>query len=83
MDVDEASSLSFKQDYIDIYSNSWGPKDNGFSVEGVGPLVNKVFQNGANQVKLWRDDQYFLLCTDIVYTLIQGRGGILIIGSGW
>ena len=51
LDVYEAMSLGFKQDSIDIYSNSWGPKDNGFTVEGIGPLVSETFENGANKVR--------------------------------
>ncbi|CAH3192253.1 unnamed protein product [Porites evermanni] len=29
-DMTEAKALMFNRDYIDIYSNSWGPDDRGF-----------------------------------------------------
>jgi hypothetical protein len=32
----EASALSFNHKYIDIYSASWGPSDDGRTVEGFG-----------------------------------------------
>ena len=48
----EASSLGHRQDNIHIYSNSWGPKDNGFTVEDIGPLVAKIFENGAKKVNI-------------------------------
>ena len=30
----EAEALGFNRDYIDIYSCSWGPSDDGKTVEG-------------------------------------------------
>ncbi|KAJ8304124.1 hypothetical protein KUTeg_017707 [Tegillarca granosa] len=47
-DAVEAESLSFRQDYIDIYSASWGPTDNGRTVDGPGPLTWKAFENAIN-----------------------------------
>jgi subtilisin-like proprotein convertase family protein len=35
----EAAGLAYHQQDIDIYSNSWGPFDDGFSLEGPGPLT--------------------------------------------
>jgi hypothetical protein len=32
----EADALSHASDYIDIYSSSWGPDDDGRTVEGPG-----------------------------------------------
>ena len=49
-DVVEASSLSFKPNYIDIYSNSWGPKDDGATVDGPGKLAKKAFVDGVTKV---------------------------------
>lgn len=37
-------------DYIHIYSNSWGPADNGFTVERPGRLLAQTFVNGAAHV---------------------------------
>ncbi|XP_078485730.1 furin-like protease kpc-1 isoform X2 [Ciona intestinalis] len=43
----EAHSLNFAQDRIDIYSASWGPDDDGETVEGPGPLAKAAFKSGA------------------------------------
>ena len=50
VDLSEASSLGHAQDNIHIYSNSWGPKDNGFTVEALGPLVTRTLESGAREV---------------------------------
>ena len=49
-DLQEASALSHRDDIISIYSNSWGPFDFGFTVEGPGPLVQRTFQIGTAEV---------------------------------
>ena len=49
-DDEEALALSFNQNYIDIYSNSWGPGDIGFEVDGPGNLTQSVLEKGANAV---------------------------------
>jgi len=43
----EASALGFQSDYIDIYSNCWGPKDDGKTFGRPGPLGRKALENGA------------------------------------
>ena len=45
-DAIEAWSLGLKKDYIDIYSSSWGPDDNGCTVDGPGPMAKKAFREG-------------------------------------
>ena len=35
-DAVEARSLSFNPDHVDIYSSSWGPNDDGKTVDGPG-----------------------------------------------
>jgi len=42
----EAESLSLNPQYIDIYSASWGPSDDGTTVEGPGTLASAAFANG-------------------------------------
>ena len=37
-DAVEARSLSFNPDHVDIYSSSWGPNDDGKTVDGPGKL---------------------------------------------
>lgn len=49
-DAVEASSLSLNPQHIDIYSSSWGPDDNGMTVDGPGRLARKAFLNGITQV---------------------------------
>lgn len=46
-DVVEASALSLNPDHIDIYSSSWGPNDDGETVDGPGELAKKAFINGT------------------------------------
>ncbi|XP_035382614.1 neuroendocrine convertase 1 [Electrophorus electricus] len=43
-DAIEASSIGFNPDHIDIYSASWGPNDDGKTVEGPGRLAQKAFE---------------------------------------
>jgi hypothetical protein len=50
-DAVEATSLSFNSTYIDIYSASWGPDDDGKVVDGPGPLAWKAFENGIENVR--------------------------------
>jgi len=45
-DAVEARSLSFNPDHIDIYSSSWGPNDDGKTVDGPGKLASRAFQQG-------------------------------------
>ncbi|CAG0879135.1 unnamed protein product [Cyprideis torosa] len=45
-DAVEAHALSLNPDYIDIYSASWGPEDDGKTVDGPGPLARRAFING-------------------------------------
>lgn len=46
-DLIEASSLSYKPQHVHIYSSSWGPNDDGSTVDGPGPLAIKAFENGV------------------------------------
>lgn len=48
----EAESLSLNPQYIDIYSASWGPSDDGQTVEGPGTLATAAFLNGITKVCL-------------------------------
>lgn len=49
-DVVEASSLSLNPQHIQIYSSSWGPSDDGATVDGPGPLAMKAFIDGVQKV---------------------------------
>lgn len=48
-DTTEALSLSFNRQYIDIYSASWGPNDDGKTTEKPGKLVQKALQLGVKE----------------------------------
>uniref|UniRef100_A0A8C6UGX8 SPC3 n=1 Tax=Neogobius melanostomus TaxID=47308 RepID=A0A8C6UGX8_9GOBI len=48
-DLVEAKSLGIRPDYIDIYSSSWGPKDDGRTVDGPGPLTKRSFEQGIKK----------------------------------
>ena len=45
----EAKSLGFRNDYIDIYSCSWGPKDDGKTFGRPGKLAKEAFIRGATE----------------------------------
>ncbi|XP_054836268.1 proprotein convertase subtilisin/kexin type 4 [Eublepharis macularius] len=45
-DIVEAQSLSFHPQHISIYSASWGPEDDGKTVDGPGILALEAFYNG-------------------------------------
>ncbi|XP_015674021.1 proprotein convertase subtilisin/kexin type 4-like [Protobothrops mucrosquamatus] len=46
-DIVEAQSLSLQPQHIDIYSASWGPEDDGKTVDGPGVLAREAFRKGA------------------------------------
>ena len=49
-DLNEASSLTYANDVIDIYSNSWGPCDEG-CVDGPLRLTELALKTGAERVR--------------------------------
>ncbi|CAB3995406.1 Neuroendocrine convertase 1, partial [Paramuricea clavata] len=62
----EAESLSLNPQYIDIYSASWGPSDDGTTVEGPGTLATAAFLNG---IKKGRDGK------GSIFVWASGNGG--------
>ncbi|MBB5351574.1 subtilisin-like proprotein convertase family protein [Haloferula luteola] len=46
-DSQEASAMNYLPDLIDIKSNSWGPADDGVTLEAPGPLTRAAFANAA------------------------------------
>ncbi|OWK12262.1 hypothetical protein Celaphus_00003566 [Cervus elaphus hippelaphus] len=55
-DVMEAQSLSLQPQHIHIYSASWGPEDDGRTVDGPGILTREAFRRGVTKVsgyKAW------------------------------
>ena len=49
-DMNEASSLTFANNIVDIYSNSWGPGDDGLTVDGPGMLTTMALEDGVTEV---------------------------------
>ena len=54
-DAEEASALGYQDNYIDVYSNSWGPSDFGFIVDGPDTLVQSTLRTGVTEVcaRVW------------------------------
>ncbi|XP_064474546.1 furin-like protease 1, isoforms 1/1-X/2 isoform X2 [Ornithodoros turicata] len=48
-DVVEARSLSLNNQHIDVYSASWGPDDDGKTVDGPGELATRAFREGIEK----------------------------------
>ncbi|XP_058630422.1 proprotein convertase subtilisin/kexin type 5 [Onychostoma macrolepis] len=65
-DMVEAQSLSLKQQYIDIYSSSWGPDDDGRTVDGPGPLARLALENGIRKGRKGRGS---------IFVWASGNGG--------
>lgn len=50
-DMVEAQSLSLNPQHIDIYSASWGPEDDGKTVDGPAKLAKEAFLRGVTEVR--------------------------------
>ncbi|KPP60029.1 hypothetical protein Z043_122001 [Scleropages formosus] len=88
-DIIEASSISHMPQVIDIYSASWGPTDDGKTVDGPRELTLQAMADGVNKMPLNIDIKYDFSCqeqeqkrnqdTDALefkFRLsLQGRGG--------
>jgi len=48
-DAVEARALSLNSQFIDIYSASWGPDDDGRTVDGPGPLTRRALEDGVHR----------------------------------
>lgn len=46
----EGTALGYAFDKVDIYSASWGPNDDGKTVEGPGRLAQEAIERGISQV---------------------------------
>lgn len=49
-DATEAIALGLNRQHIDIYSNSWGPYDDGIVVDGPGKLALATMEQGVRKV---------------------------------
>lgn len=50
-DYIEAEALNYGLDIVDIYSASWGPRDDGRSIEAPERLASEAFLHGIKEVK--------------------------------
>lgn len=58
-DAVEARSLSLNPHHIDIYSASWGPDDDGKTVDGPGELATRAFIEGVTKASYTTDSICF------------------------
>ncbi|XP_016105821.1 proprotein convertase subtilisin/kexin type 5-like [Sinocyclocheilus grahami] len=65
-DMVEAKSLSLHPQHIDIYSASWGPDDDGKTVDGPASLARQAFENGIRQGRKGRGS---------IFVWASGNGG--------
>ena len=73
--MNEARSLTYKNNITDIYSNSWGPTDFLLFVDGPGRLTKLALQNGVEEVCIVSCHQFlFYQVANDQYTLISCRG---------
>lgn len=48
-DAVEATSLAHNAQHIDIYSSSWGPEDDGRTLDGPATLARLAFEKGIRE----------------------------------
>ncbi|MBB5208067.1 S8 family serine peptidase [Chiayiivirga flava] len=65
-DATEAQALAWMVDDVAISSNSWGPSDNGATVEGPGPLTRAAMEQSAAEGRDGRGT---------IYVWAAGNGG--------
>lgn len=75
-DIIEASSISHMPQVIDIYSASWGPTDDGKTVDGPRELTLQAMADGVNKVAGGgeggsRVREGLMLCSSSVIQLTQ------------
>ena len=57
-DLAEGGALSHSNDIIDIYSNSWGPFDTGYLVNGPNLLTRMALEMGVKEVcDIFKEEQ--------------------------
>ncbi|KYN32888.1 Furin-like protease 1, isoforms 1/1-X/2 [Trachymyrmex septentrionalis] len=67
-DAVEARSLSLNPQHIDIYSASWGPDDDGKTVDGPGELATRAFIEGITKkfkILIWYKWNYIIIIISI------------------
>ncbi|XP_033749522.1 neuroendocrine convertase 1-like isoform X1 [Pecten maximus] len=64
----EGEAIAFNHKYIDIYSASWGPNDDGATVEGPGLMAQRAFELGIKEGRNGKG---------AIYVWASGNGGRL------
>ncbi|XP_067842304.1 PC3-like endoprotease variant B [Heptranchias perlo] len=67
-DALEAAALTYNNNYIDIYSCCWGPKDNGMKFDGPRTLTTKALQVGAEEGRNGKGN---------IFIWASGNGGLV------
>ena len=48
----EAFRIGVDNHHVDVFSASWGPNDDGRTVEGPGKLASQALEHGVNNVSV-------------------------------
>ncbi len=67
IDAQEAAALNYQWDTNSIYSNSWGPADDGATLLGPGPLTQAALQSGVTTGRGGKGS---------IYVWAAGNGGL-------
>lgn len=62
----EARAISHNPSHVDIYSASWGPEDDGKTVDGPGKLAKRAFIDGIKKGRRGKGS---------IYVWASGNGG--------
>lgn len=62
----EAQAIAFNHKFVDIYSSSWGPNDDGKTLEGPGTLATEAFIKGITEGRKGKG---------VIYVWASGNGG--------
>lgn len=67
-DMVEAQSLSLNPQHIDVYSASWGPEDDGKTVDGPAKLAKEAFMRGVTEVCVCVMQKLFTVCVSLPFS---------------
>ena len=67
--MNEARSLTYVNSIVDIYSNSWGPRDDGVTIAGPGNLTRSALQSGVNKVCVQFRYAFTELCVQVYHII--------------
>ena len=70
-DAVEARSLGLNPNHIHIYSASWGPEDDGKTVDGPARLAEEAFFRGVSQVKWGPDLALEIRLTEFIFSITR------------